>query len=140
MGTALLPDKPVRILIVEDDALVALGVRLTLTELGFDVVGIAASELEALSAAAAEHPDLALMDIRLRGANDGVQVARRLWLEKGVRSIFLSAYADEQTMERVAQAKPLGFIQKPYSAPQLRLALDTACTRLRQDGVASASP
>lgn len=140
MGTALLPDKPVRILIVEDDALVALGVRLTLTELGFDVVGIAASELEALSAATAENPHLALMDIRLRGANDGVQVARRLWLEKGVRSIFLSAYADEQTMERVAQAKPLGFIQKPYSAPQLRSALDLACNRLRQDSIAAASP
>ncbi|MFV3077080.1 response regulator [Niveispirillum fermenti] len=135
-----LSDSPVRVLIVEDDALVALGVRLTLTELGYYVVGIAASELEALSITALEEPHLALMDIRLRGANDGVQVARRLWLEQGVRSIFLSAYADEQTMERVAQAKPLGFVQKPYSAQQLRTALDLACQRLQLKGSTDPSP
>lgn len=135
-----LSDSPVRILIVEDDALVALGVRLTLTELGYYVVGIAASELEALSITQSEEPHLALMDIRLRGANDGVQVARRLWLEKGVRSIFLSAYADEQTMERVAQTKPLGFVQKPYSAQQLRAALDLACQRLQLKGSNEPSP
>lgn len=121
---------PLKVMIVEDDALVALGVQLTVTELGHDVLGIAASELEALALAQAERPQLALMDIRLRGTSDGIQVAQRLWQELRVRCIFLSAYADDHTMERVAQTRPLGFVQKPYSAQQLKTALEQARVRL----------
>lgn len=121
---------PLKVMIVEDDALVALGVQLTVTELGHDVLGIAASELEALALAQAERPQLALMDIRLRGTSDGIQVAQRLWQELQVRCIFLSAYADDHTMERVAQTRPLGFVQKPYSAQQLKTALEQARVRL----------
>lgn len=128
---------PLKVMIVEDDALVAMGVQLTLSELGHEVVGIAASEMEALALAQVERPQLALMDIRLRGANDGVQVAQRLWQELRVRCIFLSAYADEQTMERVAQTRPLGFVQKPYSAQQLKTALEQARPRLAEDGPAA---
>lgn len=126
-----------RVLIVEDDALVALGIRMTLTELGYDVVGIAASEGEAVTLAGAERPDMALMDIRLRGPVDGVDTARRLRGEFGIRSLYLSAYADEQTMARVAQTFPLGFVQKPYSAPQLKAALELAQRRLEQGGEAT---
>jgi len=126
---------PLKVMIVEDDALVAMGVQLTLSELGHDVVGIAASEMEALALAQVERPQLALMDIRLRGANDGVQVAQRLWQDLRVRCIFLSAYADEHTMERVAQTRPLGFVQKPYSAQQLKVALEQARPRLADEGV-----
>ncbi len=126
---------PLKVMIVEDDALVAMGVQLTLSELGHDVVGIAASEMEALALAQVERPQLALMDIRLRGANDGVQVAQRLWQELRVRCIFLSAYADEHTMERVAQTRPLGFVQKPYSAQQLKVALEQARPRLADEGM-----
>ena len=125
---------PLKVMIVEDDALVALGVQLTVTELGHDVLGIAASELEALALAQAERPQLALMDIRLRGTSDGIQVAQRLWQELRVRCIFLSAYADDHTMERVAQTRPLGFVQKPYSAQQLKTALEQARVRLADAG------
>jgi DNA-binding NarL/FixJ family response regulator len=124
---------PPRVLVVEDDALVALGIRLTLIELGYEVVGIAASESEAVALAAVEQPDLALMDIRLRGPVDGVDTARRLRADHGIRSVYLSAYADEQTMARVAQTYPLGFVQKPYAASQLRTALDLAFRRLAQN-------
>ncbi|QJE72646.1 response regulator [Aerophototrophica crusticola] len=123
-----------RILIVEDDALVALGIRLTLQEMGYEVVGIAASEPEAVTLATAERPELALMDIRLRGPVDGIDTARRLRSELGTRSVYLSAYADEHTLARVAQTFPLGFVQKPYSAPQLRAALELAFRRLSQPG------
>ncbi|MBP7337067.1 MAG: response regulator [Niveispirillum sp.] len=128
-----LPAAPLKVMIVEDDALVALGVRLTVSELGHNVVGIAASELEALAVAQAERPQLALMDIRLRGTSDGVQVAQRLWQELRIRCIFLSAYADDHTMERVAQTRPLGFVQKPYSALQLKSALEQARARLAEN-------
>lgn len=121
---------PVRVMIVEDDALVALGVQLTLSDLGYQVVGIAASEGEALDLAHATSPHLALMDIRLRGARDGLDTALRLRTELGVRCLFLSAYADDVTMARVSSLTPLGFVQKPYAASQLRLALDLACEKL----------
>jgi len=124
---------PPRVLVVEDDALVALGIRLTLLELGYEVVGIAASESEAIALACSERPDLALMDIRLRGPVDGVDTARRLRADHGIRSVYLSAYADEQTMARVSQTYPLGFVQKPYAASQLRAALDLAFRRLSQN-------
>lgn len=120
----------VRVMIVEDDALVGLGIRLTLTELGYEVVGIAASEPEAVQLAAAERPKLALMDIRLKGPVDGIDTARRLRAEFNIRSLYLSAYADEPTLTRVSQTYPLGFVQKPYSATQLRSALDLALRRL----------
>lgn len=122
---------------MEDDALVALGIKLTVQELGFEVVGIAASEPEAVGLADAQRPDLALMDIRLRGPIDGIDTARRLRSEFNIRSIYLSAYADEQTLSRVAQTYPLGFVQKPYSAPQLRAALELAMRRLHQPGEAA---
>ncbi|HYE51180.1 MAG TPA: response regulator [Azospirillaceae bacterium] len=120
----------VRILIVEDDALVALGIRLTLQELGYSVCGIAASEPEAVKLAGETRPDLALMDIRLKGPVDGIDTARRLRSEFNIRSVYLSAYTDEQTMSRVSQTYPLGFVQKPYSANQLKVALDLALRRL----------
>ena len=75
-------------------------------------------------------PELALMDIRLRGPTDGIDTARRLRAEFGIRSVYLSAYTDHQTMSRITSTYPLGFVQKPYSAVQLRIALDLAVRRL----------
>ncbi|MDE1147689.1 MAG: response regulator [Azospirillaceae bacterium] len=117
-------------MIVEDDALVALGIRLTVEDLGYHVCGIAASEPEAIALANASQPNLALMDIRLKGTVDGIDTARRLRNEFNLRSVFLSAYTDEQTMARASLTYPLGFVQKPYSAGQLKSALDLALRRL----------
>lgn len=119
-----------RVMIVEDDALVALGIRLTLEELGYQVVGIAASETEAIDLARNSKPDLTLMDIRLKGPIDGIDTARRLRAELNLRSVYLSAYTDENTMSRVSATYPLGFVQKPYSASQLKTALELALRRM----------
>jgi DNA-binding NarL/FixJ family response regulator len=119
-----------RVMIVEDDALVALGIRLTLEELGYHVVGVAASEPEAIELARNEKPDLTLMDIRLKGPVDGIDTARRLRAELKIRSVYLSAYTDENTMSRVSATYPLGFVQKPYSANQLKAALELALRRM----------
>ncbi|WP_236024856.1 response regulator [Arenibaculum pallidiluteum] len=117
-------------MVVEDDALVGLAVRVTLTELGYEVTGVAASEPEAVRLAEATRPALALMDIRLKGSVDGIDTARRLRSEFGIRSVYLSAYTDHHTMARVHDTYPLGFVQKPYSASQLRTVLDLAFRRL----------
>lgn len=125
------PGEPnLRILIVEDDALVALGIRCTLEDLGYEVCGIAASEPEAVRLAEETRPDVTLMDIRLKGTVDGIDAARRIRNEFGIRSVYLSAYTDHQTMTRVTATYPLGFVQKPYSASQLKNALELAARRL----------
>lgn len=129
-GPALDAPRRRKVLVVEDDALVALGIRATMEELGYDVVGVANSEPEAIRLAAETRPDLALMDIRLKGSSDGIDAARRLRAEFGVRSVYLSAYTDHHTMARVQGTYPLGFVQKPYSSAQLRTALDLAFRRL----------
>jgi CheY-like chemotaxis protein len=122
--------KRVRVMIVEDDALVALGIKCTLEELGYEVTGLAASEPEAVALADRTRPVLALMDIRLRGTIDGIDTARRLRTEFGIRSVYLSAYTDHQTMSRITGTYPLGFVKKPYSAGQLKVALEMAVRRL----------
>jgi DNA-binding NarL/FixJ family response regulator len=108
-----------RILVVEDDYLVALEAEHRLVQAGFDVVGIAGTAEEALAKAAAEKPELAIMDINLGGIRDGVDAAIELLAKFGIPSIFASAYGDRETRDRAARANPLGWLEKPYSPESL---------------------
>src|SRR5207253_224033 len=99
----------------------ALELEHRLLEAGFDVVGIAASAEDALAKARSGKPDLAVMDIRLAGARDGIDAAIDL-IALGIPSIFATAHADPETKQRAEQARPLGWLQKPY-APQSAIAL-----------------
>lgn len=119
-------NKPVSILIVEDEALIASYIEEVLAESGFRVAGIAASGTEALSLAAAEQPSLALVDIRLTGSIDGIDLARRLRERFELPSIFLSGVVDEQTMRRAQTAQPLGFLAKPFRPSQVFNAIERA--------------
>ena len=126
MGALADGSKPVSILIVEDEALVASYIEEVLGESGFRVAGIAASGQEALSLAAQTLPTLALVDIRLTGAIDGVEVACSLRERFGVPSIFLSGFADAETADRAAVARPLGFLPKPFLPSQVFKAIERA--------------
>ncbi|MEA2839553.1 MAG: two-component system, response regulator PdtaR [Methylobacteriaceae bacterium] len=79
------------------------------------MVGIAATAEEAVKIGRSENPDLAIMDIRLGGHRDGVDAAIELFTTAGIRSIFATAHGDAQTRRRAVQARPLGWVQKPYS-------------------------
>ena len=127
-----LPDasKPVNILIVEDEALIASYIEEVLGESGFSVAGIAASGPEALSLAAETSPVLALVDIRLTGPIDGIELACQLRQKFGLPSIFLSGLADLETTKRAAAAEPLGFLPKPFLPSQVFNAIDRALTLL----------
>ena len=114
------------ILIVEDEALVASSVQEVLEELGFAVAGIASSAPEALALASDGRPDLALVDIRLAGPVDGVELARELRRRFNLRSIFLSAANDSNTLTRARQVEPLGFLTKPFRPSQVFNALQLA--------------
>jgi DNA-binding NarL/FixJ family response regulator len=108
-----------RILIVEDEYLIALELENRLLEAGFVVTGIATTAGEAISRAGSEDPDLAIMDIRLAGSPDGVEAALELFRSFGIRSIFASAHADSDTRKRAAPASPIGWLPKPYPADML---------------------
>lgn len=115
---------PVRILVVEDEVLVALCLSDMLEELRYDVCGVAASGAQALDIAERERPTLALVDIGLNGALDGIQTACCLRERYAIPSLFMSGASDAETLERAMAAEPHGFLAKPYSAADLKEALD----------------
>lgn len=113
-----------RLMIVEDDAFVALDAKEILETAGYDVVGLAKSANEAVEKAGALRPDMILMDIRLLGARDGVDAAIEIHDRFGVRSLFASAHSDAETRDRADAAQPLGFLSKPVTRRALLDAIE----------------
>jgi two-component system, response regulator PdtaR len=118
--------KMVSILVVEDEALIASYIEEVLGEAGFHVAGIAASGQEALSLAAETEPALALVDIRLTGPIDGIELACLLRDKFAVPSIFLTGVVNAETTERARAARPLGFLRKPFLPSQVFRAIEAA--------------
>lgn len=118
-GSARDISTPLSVLIVEDDFLVALAAEAALREAGFTVIGVAASADEAIAEAAAKQPSLVIMDVRLAGRRDGIDAAIELFRAHGIRCVFATAHADTEAHLRARPAKPLGWLQKPYSMLEL---------------------
>ena len=118
-------NKP-RILVVEDEAIVARDIRLQLEELGYEPVGHATRGEEAIVLAGELKPDLVLMDIRLVGAMDGIAAAQAIRMQFGLAVVFLTAFAEDETLARAKLAEPLGYILKPFSERELRTVLSIA--------------
>jgi CheY-like chemotaxis protein len=121
---------PFRILIVEDQALVAASLADIVQRCGHDVVAITDSGVSALTFAANHCPDLALMDIDLGSEPDGITTAVRLREELGVRSLFLTAHTDPIARDRAQAAWPVGLIKKPYSFRTVQTELNAASSIL----------
>src|SRR5215469_16151154 len=121
---------PRRILIVEDDYLVALQFENALTEAGYDVVDIASTAAEAVQMVPDHQPELVLMDIRLAGPRDGIDAAAEIFDRFGIRSIFVSAFTDSATQARAQPARPLAWLSKPVSDHKLVTAVDTALRQI----------
>lgn len=123
-----------RILIVEDENIVARDIQATLQRMGYAVAGIAASGEEAVDAARTMSPDIILMDIVLaRGFIDGVETAEKLrQLGADVPVIFLTAHSDDATVRRATSTGPHGYVVKPYQPRDLKIAIDMSLHRLRE--------
>src|SRR5262245_3643119 len=113
------------ILIVEDERIIARDLEISLQEWGWSA-DVACSGEEALEKAAATRHDLALMDIRLKGALDGVDTAARLWEQFGIPVVYVTGCADEAILDRARGTNPLGLLVKPFGAEELRGAIATA--------------
>ncbi len=111
--------KQIRILIVEDETIVALDLKNSLKVLGYDVVGTACSGEEAITKADQTRPDLVLMDIILKGDMDGVQAADSIRATLNIPVIFLTACADERTLQRAKVTEAFGYLLKPFEEREL---------------------
>jgi two-component system, response regulator PdtaR len=131
VGSRTGPREPDRILIIEDDLLIATQIETALTEAGFSIIGIATTGEEAIELAGKERPDLAIVDIRLAGDRDGVDTALELFRLHGVRCIFASAYSDHEARQRAEPSAPLGWLQKPYTMASLTNMVRTAANEVR---------
>jgi len=120
-----------RILVVEDEYLVAMMVENDLDEAGFNIVGVANSAEKAVSMALIEQPDLIIMDIRLIGERDGIDAALEIFTKTGIRCLFATAHGDAQSKTRAAAASPLGWLQKPYGRAALTGAVREAVENLK---------
>ena len=115
-----------KLLIVEDEPIVALDLHEEVEQLGFEVVGIAESAEHAMAIAEIYRPDLALMDINILGCMDGIQTAKLLRCTYRIPSVFLTSYSDEATMQRAVQDLTYGYLTKPYQSHQLKAAFMVA--------------
>src|SRR5215472_7691226 len=118
-----------RILIVEDDLVVARDIQNHLTRIGHTVVGLVARGKDALPLAIQSQPDLVLMDIRLDGGIDGIDVAQELRDCCRIPVVYLTAYADDQTLQRAGATEPFGYLLKPFEDSQLRTTIEMALYR-----------
>jgi CheY-like chemotaxis protein len=115
-----------KILVVEDDRIVARDIQQQLSRIGHVVVGITARGEDVVSLATQSQPDLVLMDIRLEGKLDGIDVAQQIHERFGIPVIFLTAYADEETVTRARVTEPFGYLLKPFEDSQLRTTIEMA--------------
>jgi two-component system, response regulator PdtaR len=115
-----------RVLIVEDDAIVAMHLAMLVAQFGHVVCAVAVSAIEAVDHAAALNPDVVLMDIRLAGGSSGIDAARELYARQALRCIFLSANLDEATKTALLPYDPIDFVGKPVLPVRLQRALDKA--------------
>jgi len=113
-----------KILVVEDEVIVAKTIAGQLKQLGYAVADTASSGAAAIAKAAATQPDLILMDIVLKGEMDGVTTATHIRAQRDVPIIYLTAYADDNTLQRAKITQPFGYIVKPFTSNDLRVAIE----------------
>jgi two-component system, response regulator PdtaR len=124
-----MPDKS--ILIVEDEAIVAMTIEDTLHEMGYSVVGQAANAEDALRLARDKKPDLILMDIHIQGDRDGIITAEEINTRYGIPIIYLTAYSDDETIQRAAKTRPYGFLTKPFRKNEMYSTIEMALYKHR---------
>ncbi len=115
-----------RILVVEDEAIIAADLKSRLSRMGYHIVATTPTGTEALALAAALRPDLILLDIVLKGEMDGAQAGERIRADYDIPVIYLTAYSDDATVQRVKAAEPYGYILKPFQDREMYTAIEIA--------------
>lgn len=114
------------LLVVEDEAVVAMDIAGQLRDMGYRVCGCVDNGRDAIARARADRPDLVLMDVVLKGDMDGIAAAAAIGAELQIPILFLTAYSDDQTVDRAAGAMPYGYLTKPFQGRELRAVIEVA--------------
>ena len=123
----------VKIMVVEDTYIVAKDLKDSLRELGYSVTEITDSGKEAIQFAEKNKPDIILMDIKLKGGMDGIEAATIIKDHYNIPIIYLTAYADEYTLQRAKRTEPSGYIIKPYKKEELHSAIEMALYKQKME-------
>ncbi len=117
---------PIKVMVVEDEIIVAEDIRMSLEQAGYVVTAVVSSGVDALDAAFRTRPDIVLVDIVLAGHLDGIETANRLWERYRIPSLYVTAYDDASTMQRAKLTQPMGYLLKPFNERQLLASLEIA--------------
>lgn len=115
-----------KILVVEDEAIIAMDIQLMLRRLGFNQLEVVDTGEESIRKVATKKPHLVLMDIKLKGELDGVEAAKQIFYEYRVPVIYITAFGDEDTLERVNGSARYGFITKPFEETEFQTTIQSA--------------
>lgn len=130
---ALMPEEQVHVLIVEDEPIISLDLSTGLEQAGYRVVGVAEDAASAIRLFKTGEVDIVLMDINLKGEKDGIDTALELVKIRPVPLIYLTAFTDAATVERVKQTYPAAFLSKPYTMANVQIAIELALHNLTSD-------
>jgi chemotaxis response regulator CheB len=122
-----------RIMIVEDERIVALNLERRLKQHGYQICISVGSGEEAITAAESAHPDLVLMDIRLPGRIDGTQAALAIWERLQIPVVFITAFADDETLARVKTTQAYGYVMKPFNPVEIHAVIQLALERRERE-------
>ena len=115
-----------KILVVEDEIIIAEGLQKKLRTMGYDIIGTVSSGEEAIKKVKENNPDLILMDIVIHGEIDGIETAAQIHSLFDIPVVYLTAYADENTMERAKITEPFGYLIKPFKDRELQITIEVA--------------
>lgn len=118
-----------KILVVEDESVVAWHIQEALQKLGYDVIEVAQTGKEAIKISAERKPDLVLMDIQLQGSIDGVAASEYIYFQLDLPVVYLTAHADELTLQRATETSPFGYLVKPFQEAELHSTIKIALRR-----------
>lgn len=113
-----------RILIVEDNIIIASGIKYNLVDVGYEVVAMVKSGKDAIRKANKFKPDLILMDIKLEGEMDGIQAAEKIKTKHNIPIVYLTAYADDEIVLRAHGTQPFGYLTKPFNIKELQTIIE----------------
>jgi len=122
-----------KVMIVEDESIVAMELSLYVTELGYEVVGRASNGNDAFGMCTERHPDIVLMDVHLKGEEDGIMLAHRIKEHKSCSIIYITAFNDDESLERAIETDPAAYLTKPFNRKELSASLKIAANRSRRN-------
>lgn len=115
-----------KVMVVEDESIVAMELSSYIQDLGYEVVGRASNADDAYTMAMEMSPQVILMDVNLKGEEDGISVSNRIQLEKEIDIIYITAFTDDESLERAIETTPAAYLTKPFNRKELAAALKIA--------------